>query len=292
MNETIAPELEAPVDESAVQQGSGGFAPDFEDLLILVKLEEQLFALPACFGHSMILMPETTAVPGCPSGMRGVIRFRGKVIPLVDLRHSLGMVTHNEIDSELKDLLDARIQDHQNWLNELEASVREDRTFQGALDPTQCKLGRWLETVETSDLTLSAHFQRIRLAHAALHAVAHQVENAKRSEGSEAAMQLVQRTRQVSLEEIITLFQELKKLYGTTRREIAVILEVKGKLVAFAVDSVVAVERLKEQNLVGQDGESDEDSGLIRGIGKRRKDDSLVQLLGIEKMIPKGHWGN
>jgi chemotaxis signal transduction protein len=81
------------------------------------------------------MVSEVASIPNMPDFVRGAINLRGRVMPLVDLRKRLGMVSASEETSEFIRLMMQREQDHKNWLAELEASVRERREFKLTTDP-------------------------------------------------------------------------------------------------------------------------------------------------------------
>jgi purine-binding chemotaxis protein CheW len=53
------------------------------------------YGLPALKVREIIRIMDITAVPQVPSYVRGVINLRGKVIPVIDLRHKLGFETRD-----------------------------------------------------------------------------------------------------------------------------------------------------------------------------------------------------
>ncbi len=65
-------------------------------------LQGETFALEASYVREVLdLLPETP-VPGAPPFVGAVINFRGRVIPLVDLRMAFGMsVTETTIDNRI-----------------------------------------------------------------------------------------------------------------------------------------------------------------------------------------------
>lgn len=258
---------------------------DENSLCILIRLEQRLFAVPADLVEAMMQLPGLTPVPGQGACMRGLMQFREKVIPLVDLRRCANLETSSEQDLALQTLLEERIQDHRNWLGELEASVLEKRAFTGALDPNLCKLGRWLNSLEARELTVRTQLQRIRSAHASLHAVATQVIESVQAGREDEAKTLIEQTRQISLGRIIELFAELRVIFRETRREIAVVLRLAGSKVALGVDAVVAVERLRPGTLQDLELGGTPASPLIRSVARRAREDSLVQILNLDELL-------
>lgn len=255
------------------------------DLCILIRLEDRLFALPADLTEAMLQLPEVVPVPGQNPNMRGLMRFRERVIPLIDMRRCANLVTTDQMDHELKETLEARLQDHRNWVVELEASFVEQRAFKGTTDPNLCKFGQWLNSQETRELTIRTQLQRIRSAHETLHGAAKLVMKAIEEGRLEDARREVSHTRDISLVRISELFAELQQLYQRTRREIALVLRVEGKHLALAVDAVVAVERLRPDTLQDLDLGGVPASRLVNSVARRAREDTLVQVLNLEELL-------
>lgn len=71
---------------------AGEKAGRLEELEVLMfELQGEVFALEAGIVREILDMAPLTAVPGAPRLVGGVINFRGKVIPMADLRLSFGM---------------------------------------------------------------------------------------------------------------------------------------------------------------------------------------------------------
>jgi chemotaxis signal transduction protein len=60
-------------------------------LLLLVRLGERRFAIPAEDVLRVLPMAEPTALPAAPPGTIGVLPFRGALLPVVDPRQRLGL---------------------------------------------------------------------------------------------------------------------------------------------------------------------------------------------------------
>lgn len=64
--------------------------------VLTFDLQGEAFALEASMVQEILDMPAVTAVPGASPFVGGVINFRGKVIPLADLRLSFGMAAEGD----------------------------------------------------------------------------------------------------------------------------------------------------------------------------------------------------
>ena len=98
----------------------------------VVQAQSRSFAIATQDLREMVIMPEVAEVPNTGQFIRGVINLRGRVLPLIDLRKRIGLLTVAGENDAFCAMLDQREQDHRNWLNELESSVREGREFRGS----------------------------------------------------------------------------------------------------------------------------------------------------------------
>ncbi|MCB1059384.1 MAG: chemotaxis protein CheW [Calditrichaeota bacterium] len=71
-------------------------------------------------GHvrEMVALMATRTVPKQPPEQLGVAILRNEIIPVMDMRRILGMA-NDHASIEIIDTLEARKEDHVNWLNSL-----------------------------------------------------------------------------------------------------------------------------------------------------------------------------
>lgn len=62
--------------------------------LLLVRVSDELYALPSAAVREVARWRTPTAVPGAPPILPGIISQRGVVTPIVDLRLMLGLAAH------------------------------------------------------------------------------------------------------------------------------------------------------------------------------------------------------
>jgi purine-binding chemotaxis protein CheW len=96
------------------------FAGQIDQNVLLIRLADEIYALPSTHVREVGRYRAFTPVPGAPPAIPGIISQRGVILPVVDLRLVLGMptaeatrsarlvtVVHEEIDMAL--LVDAVI---------------------------------------------------------------------------------------------------------------------------------------------------------------------------------------
>jgi purine-binding chemotaxis protein CheW len=253
---------------------------------VIFHLLDEQFAVSANHVREMVAMPKVVPVPQTPDYIRGVINLRDQVIPVMDLRLRMGMTSLVDETEDLIQLLDQREQDHKNWIAELESSVREQREFKLATDPHKCAFGKWYDIFKTENRILAGCLRKFDAPHQKIHAIAVNVKGMEEKEDFDSAYEIINRTKEGELAEMIRLFSEARSLLRESNREIALVLEWKEKTMAIGVDSVEAVEKFSESNIEDMpEVTSILDNECIAGVGKRGQDNELVQLLDVGKII-------
>lgn len=250
---------------------------------LLVTLQSQLFGLPVEHVAEMVTMPPVSRLPHAPEHVRGLINLRGRVLAVSDLRRRLGMPSLGAEVDELDALLVQRETDHRHWVEELSAAVREGREFGLATDPHECAFGKWYRGFKTDNVALAFQLKKFEEPHARLHGVAESILALGRAGRQDEAQQAIQRSRDAELGDLIRLFAETREALRDTHREVAVVLDDRGRQFAVAVDAVDRVEELADEG----EGELPPgiDTDLIAGLRKSPRDQSLVMLLAPERLL-------
>jgi purine-binding chemotaxis protein CheW len=244
-----------------------------------------LVGLPCEIVHEMFLLTEVRRPSGMTALQRGVAVLRGRAFPALDLRLCLGMTASTEETRELLALLDAREQDHRNWLAELEASVAERREFRLTTDPRKCKFGQWYYAYQTDDPVVRGELARFEKPHAEIHAVGIKVQRLMATGQVKEAEALLAATRSGLLGELVEDFRRVKEAIVTQRREIGVILSLAGREVVLAVDRAEAVVDLAavpaEEDPVQQGTLQPE---FVQGLARWRAHEQPVLVLDVKRL--------
>jgi len=253
---------------------------------VIVQVHHQSAALHSSIVRELVIQPEVTPVPNMPDSIRGVMNWRGKIIPNIDLRRRLGMPGAREELDELAGLITARAADHMAWMQELENSVAEHRPFTLTTDPHACAFGRWYDTYQTNNLTIAALLRKMDGPHKAIHAVAARVEALKEQGKYEEAKQMVASTRETTLSRLLDLFTGFEQAIEENHRPVAIIVNTSGTLAALTVDRVEAVEPIDPAAVQPLDDRGVESySSVIRSVAQRAKGAGLVGLIDESQIL-------
>lgn len=254
--------------------------------LVTFLVKENQYAISAKHVSNMVAVPTTRPVPQAPAYVRGIINLRGSVMPLIDLRVRLGFRSAVAELDELTNMLAQREQDHQRWLIELEASVREQREFTLTTDPHRCAFGKWYDQYQPTDQSAEAMLKKFDRPHKKIHALAHKVEKYQAQGDFAAAQSVIDQGRTKELLLMVKLFSNFNDHVREAAREIAMIVETPLFDYAVAIDEVRAVEFLAPGTIesLPQGLDNGQVNNLVGLIGRRQSDNSTVQILDSKRI--------
>ncbi len=257
---------------------------------ILLDLKKIIYAISCEVVLSLSQMPTITPLPKSPEEMRGVVDFRGKSIQLIDSRKMLRI---NSVSDEIEDfikLMDLRHQDHLNWVNVLESSVKNGEPFTLTTDPHKCDFGKWYDSypIENESMMFTSAFAKFDKPHKAIHDLGVKTQELINSGKKEDAIKLIASAKKSELKEMAELFEEIKLAYKDSRKEIMIVIGDENKCVGLSVDNIVSIEHLTEidEDLIKQ---SITNTKYILGYGKR-KDNTVALILDDEYILSQFHY--
>lgn len=215
---------------------------------ILFKLDGLLYCINSKYILTIVQMPEYSAVPAAPANVTGMFRYRDQVIQMLNLRITFGMKSLADECREFEEMIDARKQDHMNWVKELERFIEEGGSFQLPKDPHQCALGKWYNRFETDNQAVAFQLRKIEEPHRKLHEAAEEAERCKRDckncKRNECLLTILKRVKEECMPTILELLDETKETFRSSiYKEMVLVLD--GMNWGIVVDEIVAVEDLK-----------------------------------------------
>lgn len=133
---------------------------------ILFKIAGSLYCINSKYISTIVQLPQYSTIPAAPANVTGMFKYRNEVIQMLDLRVTFGLKPISDECRDFEEMIDARKQDHINWVKELERFINEGGTFGLAKDPHQCALGKWYDEFKTDNVTITRHLSKIEEPHA------------------------------------------------------------------------------------------------------------------------------
>jgi hypothetical protein len=167
-----------------------------------------------------------------------VITFQNNTVQLFDFNQLIGSENHQRTMNNLVSTLDEMEQQHREWLDSLEASLKNNTPFSKALDHAKCAVGMWLDKFETDNEELKEVLQRFNEPHRKLHDLAGELLNLNQSDPEEA-MKVLHQERIGTLGDLIHLFHLTKERALSSIRPIILFVEHNGgKVTALRLDNI------------------------------------------------------
>jgi chemotaxis signal transduction protein len=253
---------------------------------VLLRVRDQLLGVPGTQVREMAELPAVTRVPNTPDYVLGLITLRGQVVPTIDLRARLGLPTAEQDLKEFLEVLGQGEQVHDEWFGRLTAAVGGEKAVLPESSLEQCPFTAWLAKAENGRLGRASHLVKLEPPHFGLHALAVQVlEQTQKGRMGEAAG-LLREGREKELAEFRKVTGQARERLSQAHRQIAVVLDWKGRTLAVTVDEVESIERLKPGSL---ENLPDSPEGLVSDltclVGKRARDDGLVLILELAALF-------
>lgn len=246
---------------------------------VILNIAGENYAISTKNIISLNRIPDIIHPPNAPKEIRGMIKFREKIIELLNIRTILGFKTIEEEIEDFKNLMDLRLQDHKNWLDKLNKIVTDDLEFDLITDPHKCAFGKWYDAydVKNTSIMFQSAFAKFDIPHKRIHEIAIKAEGFIKQKDKQSAIDLIQKTKDNELKQMMFLFEEIKLAYIDSKREIVTVLGNESKYICMAVDEVLSIEYLTdfEEDLIK---ESITDSEYLMGIAKRKNGTALVLL--------------
>ena len=253
---------------------------------IVFRAKGILFSIPSINAQSIIQMPEITKIPDTPTEIRGIIKHRNEIYNLIDFRKKLSFKSLHEELEEFKIMIDQREHDHINWLQELQNSVDEDRSFKLTTDPHKCAFGKWYDNFKTDNFFINDVLKKFDRPHQIIHGIAQKIEKLKEQNNFEEAHSLIKVTREQELSQMKILFSKIKETIQIHSTERVILFNGRSKF-AIAVDQIESVEEIKKiETKDANDRLLDfGNQNFITGLGED-KNKNIVILISEELLNP------
>ncbi len=254
---------------------------------ILFKVKNNIYSINSKNILSIMQLPAYEAVPDAPAYVTGMFLFRKDVIPMLDLRSVFGIPTLQEEYNSFTDMIEARIQDHINWVKELEKTTKEHTKFTLATDPHLCTFGKWYYSYKPTNNEIAHHLKKIDAPHRNLHHTAIEIENCDMIADEETRKkqknEILNHAKREYMPEIMRLLHETKELFHAAYKEMVLVLN-ESHPVGLVVDEVLAVETLTKIS----DGEAMkqfQNQEYVECIYKSTKIPNLILSLNEQKLL-------
>lgn len=216
--------------------------------LLLINLGNRSFGLPLSEVRHICSMPPSFAGYGPETEKHFV--FQDNPMPYVSLWNLMGLESEYLEYEEMQVLLPQRRQDHLDWMDALEDTIRNGTAFAKARNPRECVFGKWYYNYRPQNQGLSLMLRNFETPHAQIHRLADKLLGLVEAGQTGDALQIFQESKNTALAELLNLFDLSQKLVSNLQRRIAVIMVDGDDYCALGADGVreiaaVSAEQIK-----------------------------------------------
>ena len=154
-----------------------------------------------------------------------MLEFEGQACIILSLARLLNQPSERSKSRDLLALLQAREQDHINWLNTLKNCLQHGGSFDLARDPHQCKFGQWYDHFQTEDNQLQHVLRSFDEPHKRIHALADQLLTLRDNDQAEEALQILNNQGSNTLQRLRDLFAEVSAMVRSSIRPTVIMLQ-------------------------------------------------------------------
>lgn len=206
-------------------------------------------------------------VPGHQESLEGLVDYQGVPVPLFDLAVLLGTeAKHFHLQALSKTLL-ARKQDHIDWMNALEESIKSGVVFTKARDHHKCAFGIWYDKFETEDDELRDLLKSFDQPHKRIHNLAEHLLSLSEDQKHSEALAILSHERETTFLLLLGLFDRVNSHLNSLARTVILYTTIDGKtpLLALKIGDVSDAHSYTQDQL------------SVEGITAYQNDDAFVE---------------
>jgi chemotaxis signal transduction protein len=199
-------------------------------------IEDMLFGLNV--DYVLMLGQDVDSVQKVPveeRGLKGVIKYQGIVVPVLDFAHRVGV--NSGMDSKSKVIAELKVheQEHNQWVNALDMAVKNGNEFTFSTDLKNSHFHQWRKQFQTRDETLMELLSSFDTTQQALYEMAERLLTLVDSGNSQEAIEQLRRERGATIQRMSTLFSRVVEHLQGAMRQVLLFVTDDGKTPRFAL---------------------------------------------------------
>ena len=257
---------------------------------IVFKVRHGYYSINSTNISSIMRLPEYQTIPNAPDSITGIFLYRGASIPMLDMRTVFGVPSLQDEYKEFSAMLEARKQDHINWVDTLNRSVEQNEKFTLATDPHKCAFGKWYDSYKPESHIIAHHMRKIDEPHRKLHQAALDIEECNKEchncDREECLKSVMDRAEKEYMPMVLSLLDEAIILFRSeVYHEMVLILgNQEEQQIGIVVDEVLSVEDLNKISDNHQ-LEQFQRNGYITGVASSQRIPGMILELDEKKIL-------
>jgi len=186
-------------------------------------------------------------------GLMGIINYMDEPVAVYNFAEMLAIPSTRQVKSGLVELLNAREQDHVDWIDALEISLKNNVPFEKVRDPSLCVFGKWYDKFQTRDEALMDILKNFDKPHKEIHALADELLDLKEKGQLDDALEKLRIARITTLNYLIKYFSHARSQIEESLHTVVINITNNGvnPLVALQIDEIHEVMNFRQSDLRG-----------------------------------------
>lgn len=183
---------------------------------------------------------DLTTIPTEDQSFLGVKDYVGTPTPVFDMGLIMNNKVTKDVNSSLIETFSKAEKAHQDWLDSLEQSVRNNTVFNGERNAQKCEFGLWYDKFSIEDEELAGLIKKFDAPHKRIHQLADKVLALQEAGQTEEALNMLSLERQGTLVQLKRLFEDAQTQVIESYKPIIVYTTTDGRTpyIGLLVDSV------------------------------------------------------
>ena len=250
-----------------------------EEHLVSFNLAGEEYAFNITNVREILKVPEITAVPNVPAYVKGLFTIRNQLLPIIDLRHMLGLA---ELVSEYQLVVDRAMAEQKRLEEKVINALELGRQMAGLTDPSKTAFGLWLGRYDTSSVDIEQGIKKLEkcredFVRAAGEAMKNQ--GAANDGGSIAPLSK-------NVLDTMTGFKQAIADYHQEDQRVMVV-EASGHYVGYLVDSVNEVMRIPRSFIDETPAMAASQRKEVRGVARLDDGGRLVMIMDEKTLVTR-----
>lgn len=269
--------------QKPIQIPEGIFSSEGVVDALTFQMSDTHYAIPISQVRYIEQITKETRRVDTAKGPYEVTDYQGTAVQVIDFaKLTHGHSSHKE-NAELVGTLKQREQDHIDWLDALEDSVRNGTPFTKATDPHLCAFGKWYDQFEPQDELLQDIMKDFDAPHKRIHSLAEKLLGLV-DEGQKAkALDTLEKERNTTLAKLRNLFDIARDRISTMTRPVFVfVCNNRNGLVAIrldAIDDIIIFDKKHYANYDAMPGTVGQDLPIFAGYLSEDSNSQMPYIL-------------
>jgi chemotaxis signal transduction protein len=180
--------------------------------------------------------------------------YQGITVPLYRFSDLSG--SHSQVDesNELVSLLAARRQDHIDWIDALEHSLKTGEPFTKATDPHLCAFGLWYDQYHPEDEELQTIMAAFDTPHKRIHSLGIELTKMSQNGEQKEALSILRKERSSTLKELLHHFETATIRLEDMVKPVVLVLDSGEKIFAVEVEIISDIKHFEDDHWLPDQG--------------------------------------